>query len=121
MKRLARWGHSMTTVVTCSGLEDVVIFGGSPGEFGSNWRSFGFPKVANTVIYSFGTVCGCVYAPQVHTCGQVCNTRVALCISLYSGHHGDEWVLLDEHACGKLSSKFLECKLSKLKFSEHMC
>ena len=53
-KRSPRWGHSMASIITPSGLEAVVMFGGSSERFGSEWNSPSFSRLAETVIYCFG-------------------------------------------------------------------
>ena len=44
----------MTSVATCAGLEAVVVFGGSPEDFGKKWNSPEFPRLAGTTIFYFG-------------------------------------------------------------------
>ena len=53
-KQTSRWGHSMATVTTPSGLEAVIMFGGSSDKFGSDWKTPKFSRLAETKIYYFG-------------------------------------------------------------------
>ena len=53
-KRTSRWGHSMATVITPSGLEAIIMFGGSSDKFGSDWKTPKFSRLAETKIYYFG-------------------------------------------------------------------
>ena len=53
-KRTPRWGHSMTTVLTPSGLEVVIVFGGSNEKFGSEWKFPEFSRLAESMLYYFG-------------------------------------------------------------------
>jgi hypothetical protein len=97
----------MTTVVMCPGLEAVVIFGGSHGEFKVTWQSPGFPKLTETIIYSFGMWC-CIWVLPIHVhvdthdSVHVCHESPNPYFCLYAENHDKEWVLLEEGV--------LECK-----------
>jgi hypothetical protein len=51
---LLRGGHSATSVVLAPGLTEVVVFGGCPECDYSTRNDLDEPKIAETVIYSFG-------------------------------------------------------------------
>ena len=51
---MSRWGHSMTAVFVCPGLEAAIVFGGSPEDFGKKWRTPEFNRLAETTILYFG-------------------------------------------------------------------
>ena len=49
-----RAGHSATSVVVAPGHIDVIVFGGCPEcDYSTRW-DLDEPKIAETVIYSFG-------------------------------------------------------------------
>lgn len=51
---LLRAGHSATSVVLAPGLTEVVVFGGCPECDYSTRYDLDEPKIAETVIYTFG-------------------------------------------------------------------
>ena len=47
---LARWGHSVTAITLCPGLENVAMFGGSPEKYRSLKEQ---PRVSETTVITF--------------------------------------------------------------------
>lgn len=75
---LPRWGHSVTAITVCPGLEDVIMFGGRTDEYVPNKLMKDFHRIAETTIMTFGELC---YVPSCldHLiCLCVCSTVMKL-------------------------------------------
>ena len=50
---LPRFRHTISAINLCSGLEDVISFGGSP-DYDANRVQKNYPRMAETMIITFG-------------------------------------------------------------------
>ena len=57
-----RWGHSVTTITLCPGLENVTMFGGSTVNLQSSAKKQ--PRISKTTVITFSKF---IHSEQMHT------------------------------------------------------